>query len=139
MSVKTSGDLLHCVTGTFHPVSRVAQGRNQDGSWAGHDEFEWGGPYIEGGVWQCTWGVPHDPDGLAEVMGGRDALVAKLCQMLEMPPTYGVGSYRRVIHEMSEMAALGLGQCVTTCLHSPLFSCSAALKHSTIRCLNHRE
>lgn len=33
--------------------------------------------YTEGNPWHYLWMVPHDPDGLAEVFGGRDAALAK--------------------------------------------------------------
>ena len=95
---------------TFDPSIRMARGRNADGSWGAHREFAWGGAHIEGGVWQCTWGVPHDPAGLAEVMGGPEALGAALDKMLATPPTFETGSYGYTIHEMAEMAALKLGQ-----------------------------
>ena len=95
---------------TFEPEQRMARGRRKDGSWTEQREFEWGGAHIEGGVWQCTWGVPHDPVGLAEVMGGPEAVVAQLDTMFSLPPRYEVGSYGHVIHEMAEMADLKLGQ-----------------------------
>ena len=95
---------------TFDPTLRLARGRHADGSWGPHSEYEWGGAHIEGGVWQCTWGVPHDPAGLAEVMGGPAALVDRLDRMLATPPRFELGSYGCVIHEMAEMAALNLGQ-----------------------------
>ena len=34
--------------------------------------------YCEGTAWQWTWFVPHDVDGLVELMGGRDAFIGKL-------------------------------------------------------------
>ena len=95
---------------TFDPSLRMARGRNADGSWGPHREFAWGGAHIEGGVWQCTWGAPHDPAGLAEVMGGAEALEAALDKMMATPPTFEVGSYGYMMHEMAEMDALELGQ-----------------------------
>lgn len=29
-------------------------------------------PYCEGNAWQWTWFVPHDPEGLIKLMGGKD-------------------------------------------------------------------
>jgi len=87
------------------------RGRNRDGSWLEpFDEFAWGHEYVEGGVWQNTWAVQHDPAGLIELMGGVEAFVAKLDRMLSLPPVYKAGSYRREIHEMAEMAAVDFGQ-----------------------------
>lgn len=34
--------------------------------------------YCEGTAWQWTWFVPHDIEGLANLMGGEDAFVGKL-------------------------------------------------------------
>lgn len=34
--------------------------------------------YCEGNAWQWTWFVPHDIEGLAELMGGREAMLARL-------------------------------------------------------------
>jgi len=34
--------------------------------------------YTEGNAWQYTWFVPHDVDGLAELMGGNRAFTGKL-------------------------------------------------------------
>ena len=34
--------------------------------------------YCEGNAWQWTWFVPHDVEGLVELMGGEDAFVGKL-------------------------------------------------------------
>lgn len=96
---------------TFDEATRFARGRMRDGSFPeSFNEFEWGGPYIEGSAWQCTWAVPHDPAGLADVMGGRDAFLAKLDRMFELPPRFDIGSYGREIHEMTEMAAVDFGQ-----------------------------
>jgi predicted alpha-1,2-mannosidase len=85
--------------------------KNPDGTWFGDfDEFAWSAGYVEGGAWQCTWAVPHDPDGLAELMGGRQAMLAKLDRMLGLPPIFHVGEYGQVIHEMTEMANANFGQ-----------------------------
>lgn len=34
--------------------------------------------YVEGSAMQWRWAVPHDPDGLVELMGGRERLVEQL-------------------------------------------------------------
>ena len=96
---------------TFNRKTGFMQGRLRDGSWeTPFDEFGWGGAYIEGSAWQCTWAVPHDAAGLIELFGGAEATVAKLDRMLELPPRFEVGSYNFEIHEMTEMAAVDFGQ-----------------------------
>ncbi len=82
-----------------------------NGAWVEpFDEFAWGGSYAESGPWQSSWFVPHDPAGLAELMGGKEKLASKLDAMLATPPTFHVGGYHHVIHEMREMAAAHFGQ-----------------------------
>jgi predicted alpha-1,2-mannosidase len=85
--------------------------RNADGSWVEpFDEFDWGGPYVEGGPWQCTWAVQHDVAGLIKLVGGPEAMVTKLDKMLTMEPTFHTKGYHGTIHEMSEMPPLKAGQ-----------------------------
>jgi putative alpha-1,2-mannosidase len=48
------------------------RGRRSDGSWVEpFDEYDWGGPYVEGSAWQHAFEVPHDAAGLIALMGGR--------------------------------------------------------------------
>lgn len=94
----------------YDPAVGFMRGKNADGSWADFREFQWGSPYVEGGPWQSTWGVPHDPAGLIALMGGKEPFLAKLEQMLTMPPHFEVGIYGFEIHEMTEMAAVDFGQ-----------------------------
>ena len=87
------------------------RGRNLDGSWRDpFSQVEWGGPFIEGSAWQCSWSVPHDPTGLIDLHGGRKSFTAKLDQMFGLPPSFEAGHYDQEIHEMSEMAAAPYGQ-----------------------------
>ncbi len=96
---------------SFDPAVGFMRGRNADGSWQEPwDEFHWGSPYVEGGPWQCLWAVPHDVEGLAELLGGKEAMVAKLDQMLATPPKFTTGAYGMEIHEMTEMACADFGQ-----------------------------
>ncbi|MEN6459684.1 MAG: GH92 family glycosyl hydrolase [Thermoguttaceae bacterium] len=96
----------------WDPAVGFMRAKKANGAWAepAFDEFSWGNGYCEGGPWQCSWAVQHDAAGLAELLGGRAALAAKLDQMFASPPTFHPGGYGRVIHEMCEMAALHSGQ-----------------------------
>ena len=95
----------------YDPGVGFMRGRNADGTWQEpFDEFAWGDPYIEGGAWQSTWAVQHDPAGLIALMGGPQAFVEKLDRMLALPPTFHVGTYGGEIHEMTEMARADFGQ-----------------------------
>ncbi len=95
----------------YDPAVGFMRGRNADGSWQEpFREFGWGGAYVEGGPWQSTWAVPHDPQGLIGLMGGPEAVVAKLDRMLALAPHFDAGSYGGEIHEMTEMALADFGQ-----------------------------
>jgi predicted alpha-1,2-mannosidase len=94
----------------FDETSGFVRGRNADGSWAALDPVEWGGPFVEGNAWHYTWGVPHNIPGLVEVLGGKSAMAARLDSFLNAPPTVHTGEYGRMIHEMKEMVASGMGQ-----------------------------
>ena len=58
------------------------RGKKLDGSWDEpfHPRYSahWNTPYVEGNAWQWTWYVPHDVDGLIELMGGQKAFADKL-------------------------------------------------------------
>lgn len=85
--------------------------RHADGSWlAPFDQFGWGGPYCEGGPWQSSWAIQHDPVGLMNLLGGEEALTAKLDEMLALPPRFTCGGYSQEIHEITEMAVADFGQ-----------------------------
>lgn len=59
------------------------QGRTSDGKWLEpFDPLRYGAnggnPYTEGNAWQYSWYVPHDIEGLIELMGGRRKFVDRL-------------------------------------------------------------
>ncbi len=70
-------------------ASRFIRPKRRDGSWLSpfdpvltEGSGSWGGSggpgYVEGNAWQYTWFVPHDVAGLAKLLGGADAFLAKL-------------------------------------------------------------
>ncbi|MDE6572643.1 MAG: GH92 family glycosyl hydrolase [Duncaniella sp.] len=73
----------------FDPTTRFMRGRMSDGSWrepfnpraSNHRNDD----YCEGTAWQWTWFVPHDVDGLVELMGGREAFAEKLDSLFNAP------------------------------------------------------
>jgi len=96
---------------SYDPSVGFMRGRSADGNWLEPwDEFHWGDPYVEGGPWQSSWAVQHDPAGLIDLMGGEEAFSAKLDRMLSLEPRFSVGAYRYEIHEMTEMAVADFGQ-----------------------------
>ncbi|MCL4482036.1 MAG: glycoside hydrolase family 92 protein, partial [Bacteroidetes bacterium] len=95
----------------YDPSTRFMRGRNSKGEWTPNfDPKEWGGPYTEGSAWHYHWSVFHDIQGLINLMGGDHNFVAKLDSVFSEPNTFKVGTYGRVIHEMSEMAMINMGQ-----------------------------
>ena len=87
------------------------RGRKADGSWdEPFDPTEWGGPFTEGCSWHWTWSVFQDMPGLVKLMGGENAFAAKLDAVFTSPNTFKPGTYGGPIHEMTEMAAMDMGQ-----------------------------
>lgn len=77
-------------------------------------EFEpltWGGDYCEGSAYQNSWFVPHDTKGYANYVGGKETFLAKIDELFNLNPDFNVGTYKKEIHEMSEMANADFGQC----------------------------
>jgi predicted alpha-1,2-mannosidase len=96
---------------SYDTTTGFMRGRNEDGSWLEpFNPTTWGNPYVEGGAWQSTWSVPHDPSGLISLMGGPEPFTAKLDEFLTCAPRFEVGTYGFEIHEMTEMACADFGQ-----------------------------
>lgn len=96
----------------YDPGVGFMRPKNADGSWGllPFDPLYWGGPYVEGGPWQSSWAVQHDPAGLMAAMGGEAKFAAKLDEMLATAPDFHVGGYGQTIHEMTEMKIQPFGQ-----------------------------
>ncbi|MFO1513147.1 MAG: GH92 family glycosyl hydrolase [Verrucomicrobiota bacterium] len=87
------------------------RGRKTSGEWCENfDPAEWGGPFTEGNSWHWTWSVFQDVPGLIKLLGGDEAFGRKLDAVFYTPPDVKVGTYRGMIHEMTEMVALNMGQ-----------------------------
>lgn len=95
----------------FDPTVGFMRGRDENGNWkADFNPYEWGGPYTEGNAWHYLWSVFHDPQGLIELLGGKEKFIAKLDSVFSVPNTVLVGTYGRKIHEMTEMEMANMGQ-----------------------------
>ncbi len=95
----------------FDPSTGFMRGKDEAGQMApDFDPCVWGGEYTEGSAWQNSFAVPHDIEGLAELHGGKDQLIAKLDEFFATPPRYRVMGYGFEIHEMTEMALVDFGQ-----------------------------
>lgn len=96
----------------FDRETGFMRGKRLDGTFEpDFDPTLWGKDYTEAAAWQTTFAVQHDIEGLAELYGGKDKLLAHLDSFFATPPAYRVGGYRKEIHEMTEMAAGVWGQC----------------------------
>lgn len=66
----------------FDKSTRFMRGLDAKGEWRTpfnpRSSTHRGDDYCEGTAWQWTWFVPHDVDGLVELMGGREAFIEKL-------------------------------------------------------------
>lgn len=72
----------------FDPVTGFMRGRRPDGSWA--VPFDPSDPfaqsfYREGTAWHYLWFVPHDVEGLIQLLGGRAAFIGKLDECFTTP------------------------------------------------------
>jgi predicted alpha-1,2-mannosidase len=95
----------------FDPTVGFMRGRKRDGSWVPNfDPIEWGGAFTEGNSWQYSWSVFHDIKGLVGLMGGEQAVGAKLDTFFTTHSKFKPGSYRQEIHEMTEMVLAKMGQ-----------------------------
>lgn len=96
----------------YDPATRFMRGRLSNGEWAqkDFDPVSWGGPFIEGNGWQYHWSVMHDIQGLIDLMGGEANFTAKIDSVFTLPNTVKVGTYGRMIHEMTEMVMIDMGQ-----------------------------
>jgi putative alpha-1,2-mannosidase len=70
----------------YDPSVGFLRGRRPDGTFptGAFDELSWLDEYAEANAWQSLFepGI-HDPDGIAEILGGRDAAIAKLTTFFE--------------------------------------------------------
>ena len=69
----------------YDPEQRFLVGRGRDGAFARVNRaVNWQDWYAEGNAWQYLWYAPHDLDGLATLMGGRDAMLSRLEEMFTL-------------------------------------------------------
>jgi predicted alpha-1,2-mannosidase len=73
----------------YHPETGFFQGKNSDGKWLEpFNPVNYGGnggnPFTEGNGWQYFWYVPHNVNGLIDLVGGKQAFDAKLDQFFTL-------------------------------------------------------
>lgn len=95
----------------FDPSTNFMRGKNKNGSWQSPFVPEkWGDAFTEGCSWHYTWSVFHDPQGLINLMGGKENFTRKLDSVFTAPPTFDFSYYGQQIHEITEMVIAGMGQ-----------------------------
>jgi len=80
----------------FDPSVGFFRGKNYDGTWSEpfdpvftiHEE----GNYTEGNAWQYLWMVPHDPEGLIELLGGEEIFIRRLDSLFVIPSELNEGA-----------------------------------------------
>ena len=96
----------------FDPETGFMRAKDSDGNFRPNfTPYGWGRDYTEGSAWQNSFAVPHDIEGLAELYGGKENLMAKIDELFAAEPDYVIHGYGAEIHEITEMAAVDFGQC----------------------------
>jgi len=94
----------------FDPGRKLMRGRNEDGTFQSpFSPYKWGDAFTEGNSWHYTWSVFQDIAGLIDLMGGKEAFVAKLDSVFDVPPIFDYSYYGSVIHEIREMQIMNMG------------------------------
>ena len=94
----------------FDKESLLMRGRNKDGQFqAPFSPLKWGDAFTEGNSWHYSWSVFHDPQGLIDLMGGKEMFVTMLDSVFSVPPIFDDSYYGQVIHEIREMTVMNMG------------------------------
>ena len=94
----------------FDPETKLMRGRNSDGTFQSpFSPLKWGDAFTEGNSWHYTWSVFHDPQGLIDLMGGREEFCQKLDSVFSVPPLFDDSYYGYTIHEIREMQIMNMG------------------------------
>ncbi|MEI6677566.1 MAG: GH92 family glycosyl hydrolase [Mariniphaga sp.] len=95
----------------FDKSVNFMRGRNEDGTFqTPFRPDKWGDAFTEGSSWHYTWCVFHDPQGLANLMGGREKMAQRLDEVFSSAPTFDYSYYGIQIHEITEMLIANMGQ-----------------------------
>ena len=94
----------------FDTETKLMRGKRADGTFqTPFNPFKWGDAFTEGNSWHYTWSVFHDPQGLIDLMGGKQCFTAMLDSVFTLPPIFDDSYYGGVIHEIREMEIAGMG------------------------------
>lgn len=91
----------------FDPSIRLMRGKDSKGNFESpFNPTDWGRSFTEGDTWHWTWCVFHDPQGLIDLMGGKDSFNQMMDSTFIVPPV----AKERMIHEEREMQIMNMGQ-----------------------------
>ena len=94
----------------FDKETNLMRGRNQDGKFqTPFSPLKWGDAFTEGNSWHYSWSVFHDPQGLINLMGGKQTFIQMLDSVFNVPPLFDDSYYGGVIHEIREMQIMNMG------------------------------
>ena len=94
----------------FDKETNLMRGKNENGEFmAPFSPLKWGDAFTEGNSWHYSWSVFHDPQGLIDLMGGRENFVTMLDSVFAVPPIFDESYYGQVIHEIREMTVMNMG------------------------------
>ena len=94
----------------FDPETKLMRGKNKNGEFmAPFSPLKWGDAFTEGNSWHYSWSVFHDPQGLIDLMGGKEDFVMMLDSVFAVPPLFDDSYYGGVIHEIREMTVMNMG------------------------------
>lgn len=94
----------------FDAEHKLMRGKNEDGKFQSpFNPLKWGDAFTEGNSWHYTWSVFHDPQGLINLMGGKDSFNEMLDSVFILLPVFDDSYYGGVIHEIREMQIMNMG------------------------------
>ena len=94
----------------FDSESKLMRGKNKDGKFQKpFSPLKWGDAFTEGNSWHYSWSVFHAPQGLIDLMGGKEMFVTMLDSVFAVPPVFDDSYYGQVIHEIREMTVMNMG------------------------------
>ncbi|MBO4803283.1 MAG: GH92 family glycosyl hydrolase [Muribaculaceae bacterium] len=94
----------------FDAETKLMRGKLENGYFQEpFSPLKWGDAFTEGNSWHYTWSVFHDPQGLIDLMGGKESFCQMLDSVFAVPPVFDDSYYGYTIHEIREMQIMNMG------------------------------
>ena len=108
--IKVYADRAMNYRNVFDRETKLMRGRNSDGTFQSpFSPLKWGDAFTEGNSLHYTWSVFHDPQGLINLMGGKETFCQMLDSVFAVPPIFDDSYYGFTIHEIREMQIMNMG------------------------------